>query len=226
MRSGRRTMKTNQHCCQFDGLETDLQLYRPALESSAAGAAARSAPCVRRSASPIEIQLAQRVGRQPRTVLDLERREVARTIQLDSLRDLADAIDCELVVRQVVPRQPLEDDAERGVRRSVARNALRRTGRSMEGLERQGLGVARAGASARARGRAAARGQSPQALAMKRPESAEPQRPSIRIRRGRSSRRTSQPSPPARRRGSTTTSSKASDGRSRVAARICWPKAS
>jgi predicted DNA-binding mobile mystery protein A len=83
-------------------------------------------------------QLAKRVGRKPQTVLDLQQREAAQTIQLNSLRELAEAMDCELVYA-IVPRKSLRKMLEERAR-AVARETLRRTGYSME-LERQGLGV-------------------------------------------------------------------------------------
>jgi predicted DNA-binding mobile mystery protein A len=83
-------------------------------------------------------QLAKRTGRDPNTVSDLQASEVAQSIQLNSLRELAEAMDCELVYA-LVPRKPLATMLEERAR-SVARETLRRTGYSME-LERQGLGV-------------------------------------------------------------------------------------
>jgi len=83
-------------------------------------------------------QLAKRVGRKPQTVLGLQQREAAQTIQLNSLRELAEAMDCELVYA-IVPRKPLNTMLDERAR-VVARERLRRTGYSME-LERQGLGV-------------------------------------------------------------------------------------
>jgi len=83
-------------------------------------------------------QFAKRLKRKPQTALDLQKREVAQTIQLNTLRELAQALDCELVYA-IVPRKPLDrmvaEQAE-----AQARRTLRRTGHSME-LERQGLGV-------------------------------------------------------------------------------------
>lgn len=83
-------------------------------------------------------QLAQRVGRKPNTVLDLQAREAAQTIQLNSLRELAEAMDCELVYA-IVPRKPLATMLEERAR-ALAERTVRRTGHSMA-LERQGLGV-------------------------------------------------------------------------------------
>jgi predicted DNA-binding mobile mystery protein A len=117
-------------------LEDRLQPYRLALGSSQpAGGWIRA---IREALGMTQRQLARRVGRKPQTVLDLQSREAAQTIQLNTLRELAQAMDCELVYA-IVPRGPLgtilEDRA-----RAVARETLRRTGHSME-LERQGLGV-------------------------------------------------------------------------------------
>lgn len=117
-------------------LEDRLRLYRPALES--ARPASGWIRAVRQALGMTNRQLARRVGRKPQTVLDLERREVAQTIQLNTFRELAEAMDCELVYA-LVPRKPLGTMLEERAR-SVARNSLRRTSHSME-LERQGLGV-------------------------------------------------------------------------------------
>ncbi len=83
-------------------------------------------------------QLAKRIGRTPQTTLGMQSREAAGTIQLSSLRDLAKALDCDLVYA-LVPRKPLDEMLEERAR-LVASRALRRTGHSME-LERQGLGA-------------------------------------------------------------------------------------
>lgn len=83
-------------------------------------------------------QLAKRVQRQPQTVLDLQRREAAQTIQLNTLRELAEAMDCELIYA-IVPRKPLNELLNERAE-GLARRTLRRTGHSME-LERQGLSV-------------------------------------------------------------------------------------
>jgi len=92
---------------------------------------------IRRALGVTNRQLAKRVGRDTNTVSDLQAREAAGTIQLSSLRELARAVDCELVYA-LVPRKPLgqilDDRAH-----LIARQALRRTGHSME-LERQALG--------------------------------------------------------------------------------------
>ncbi len=128
-------MKSNK-TLSIQQLEDRLQLYRSARAS--ARPASGWTRAVRQALGMTNRQLAKRVGRKPQTVLDLERREAAQTIQLGSLRELAEAMDCELVYA-IVPREPLGAMLEKRAR-TVARNALRRTGHSME-LERQGLGV-------------------------------------------------------------------------------------
>lgn len=83
-------------------------------------------------------QLADRVGRKPQTVMDLQAREAAQTIQLNTLRELAEALDCELVYA-IIPRKPLATMLDERAR-LVARRSLRRAQHSMA-LEQQALGV-------------------------------------------------------------------------------------
>lgn len=117
-------------------LEDVLETLRPARASSRpTGGWIRA---IREALGMTHRQLAKRVGRKPQTVLDLQAREAAQTIQLNSLRELAEAMDCELVYA-IVPRKPLGTMLEERAR-AIARETLRRTGHSME-LERQGLGV-------------------------------------------------------------------------------------
>ena len=93
---------------------------------------------IRQALGMTNLQLARRAGRDANTVSDLQAREATQTIQLKSLRELANALDCDLVYA-LVPRKPL--DAILEVRaRLVAGETLRRTRHSME-LERQGLGA-------------------------------------------------------------------------------------
>lgn len=84
------------------------------------------------------LQLAKRLQRKPQTLLDLQKREAAQSIQLNSLREIADAMDCELVYA-IVPRKPL-DQIIRARAEVIARQTLRRIGYSMQ-LEGQGLEV-------------------------------------------------------------------------------------
>ena len=93
---------------------------------------------IREALGMTNAQLASRVKRRPQTVLDLQQREAAQTIQLNTLRELAEAMDCELVYA-IVPRKPLDRMVSERAE-ALARRTLRRTGHTME-LERQGLGV-------------------------------------------------------------------------------------
>jgi predicted DNA-binding mobile mystery protein A len=117
-------------------LEDRLRPFRQALGSARpAGGWIRA---VREALGMTQRQLAQRVGRKPQTLLDLQAREAAQTIQLNTLREIAEAMDCELVYA-LVPRKPLDEILEERAR-LVAGQTLRRTAHSME-LERQGLGA-------------------------------------------------------------------------------------
>ena len=120
-------------------LEDSLSPFRPLLGAPRPRGWIRA---IRESLGMTNVQLARRVGRKPQTVLDLQARESAGTIQLNSLRELAQALDCE-VVYAIVPRKPLgrmlRERAE-----AVARETIGRTGYSMA-LEQQGLGVRESG---------------------------------------------------------------------------------
>ncbi len=81
--------------------------------------------------------LAARMNVVPSTVHRLEVSEQNERIQLDSLRRVADALDCDLVYA-LVPRRPLQtlvDDQAR----ELARRELAALGHTMD-LEAQGLG--------------------------------------------------------------------------------------
>lgn len=81
-------------------------------------------------------QLGRRLGVSQSTVQKLERSEQEGTIQLASLRRLAEALDCELVYA-FVPRQPLERSYETAAR-AVADRELAAISHSMA-LEDQAL---------------------------------------------------------------------------------------
>ncbi len=83
-------------------------------------------------------QLAKRLRRKPQTLLVLQKREAVESIQLNSLREIAEAMDCELVYA-LVPKKPLHQMIRERAE-TVARRTLRRTDYSMQ-LEGQGLGV-------------------------------------------------------------------------------------
>jgi|APFre7841882724_1041349.scaffolds.fasta_scaffold17663_3 predicted DNA-binding mobile mystery protein A len=74
-------------------------------------------------------QLARRMGVAQPTLTKLEQSEAAERIQLDSLRRVAAALDCELVYA-LVPRRPLQDMVD-ARRRLVAGREYARTAHSM-----------------------------------------------------------------------------------------------
>ncbi len=127
---------TKQKSMSIQQLDERLRAFRAALGTSRpTGGWVRA---IREALGMTNVQLATRLGRKPQTLLDLQKREAAETIQLNTLRELANALDCDLVYA-IVPRMPLATMLE-GRARAIARETLRRTGHSME-LERQGLGV-------------------------------------------------------------------------------------
>lgn len=79
-------------------------------------------------------QLAHRLGVTPAAVVQLEDREVAGTVTLESLRRAAEALDCKLVYA-LVPNVTLDHTLRTQVRR-IAQQRLRRVGHSMR-LEAQ-----------------------------------------------------------------------------------------
>lgn len=82
-------------------------------------------------------QLAKRVGvKAPQSVEDMQEYEVSGTIKLQTLRKLAEALECRLVYA-LVPREPLED-LRRQRARAVARRLLKRVSHSMS-LEDQAV---------------------------------------------------------------------------------------
>ncbi len=81
-------------------------------------------------------QLAGRAGISKTTVRMTELNEARGTVQLDSLRRLADALECDLVYA-VIPRSSLQATREERAR-EIAANLVGRVSNSME-LEDQGV---------------------------------------------------------------------------------------
>ena len=82
-------------------------------------------------------QLATRVGvTAPQTVEDMQEYEVSGTIKLQTLRKLAEALDCQLVYA-LVPRKPLEE-IRRARARLLAARFLKRVSHTMK-LEDQAV---------------------------------------------------------------------------------------
>ncbi len=82
------------------------------------------------------LQLGTRLGVKQQSVLDVEKSEVSGTLQLKTLRKVAEALDCTLVYA-LVPNSSLEDAVQTRAR-EIARRELARIGHSMD-LEAQGL---------------------------------------------------------------------------------------
>lgn len=85
------------------------------------------------------LQLGTRLGVRPQSVADLEKSEAHGTIQLKTLRKVAEALDCTLVYA-LVPNSSLEDVVQTRAR-EIARRELARIGHTMD-LEAQGLSKA------------------------------------------------------------------------------------
>ena len=83
------------------------------------------------------VQLARRMRKVPQTIEDMQQYEAAGTIKLKTLRELAEALDCQLVY-SLVPKKTL-DEIRIEQARKIARTQLKITSHSME-LENQGVG--------------------------------------------------------------------------------------
>ena len=81
-------------------------------------------------------QLAARTGKSKTTVLSTERNEASGSVQLNSLQNLADALDCD-VVYAIVPRTSLRERLDRQAC-ALASQIVGRVSASME-LEAQGV---------------------------------------------------------------------------------------
>ncbi|MEM6896093.1 MAG: mobile mystery protein A [Pseudomonadota bacterium] len=81
-------------------------------------------------------QLGKRLGVKAQSIADLEKSEIQGTIQLNTLRRAAAAMDC-VVVYALVPRSTLVETVENRAR-EIARKELARISHTMD-LEAQGL---------------------------------------------------------------------------------------
>ena len=81
-------------------------------------------------------QLGRRMGVKAQSVADIEKSEAAGTIQLTTLRRVAEALDC-VAVYALIPKSSLEELVQRNAR-EIARKELVRIAHSMD-LEAQGL---------------------------------------------------------------------------------------
>ena len=81
-------------------------------------------------------QLGQRMGVKAQSVADIEKSEASGTIQLKTLRRVAEALDC-VAVYALIPKSSLEDLVQQKAH-EIARKALIRIAHTMD-LEAQGL---------------------------------------------------------------------------------------
>jgi predicted DNA-binding mobile mystery protein A len=91
---------------------------------------------IREALGMTKTQLGARLGVRPQSVSDLERSEALGTIQLNTLRKVAEALNC-TVVYTLAPKTPLSEDVTRRAR-FLAEQELARIGHTMR-LEAQGV---------------------------------------------------------------------------------------
>jgi predicted DNA-binding mobile mystery protein A len=82
------------------------------------------------------VQLARRLGMKAQSIADIEKSEASGTIQMKTLRRVAEALDC-VVVYAIVPKSSLEDMVDARAR-EIAGRELARIAHTMD-LEAQGL---------------------------------------------------------------------------------------
>lgn len=110
------------------------------LQAAGARPAGGWARAIRQALGMSVTDLADRMNVAPSTVHRLEVSEQSERIQLDSLRRVADALDCDLVYA-LVPRRPLQEMVDEQAH-ELAKRELAALGHTMD-LEAQGLGSER-----------------------------------------------------------------------------------
>ena len=91
---------------------------------------------IREALGMTNVQLASRAEKEPQTIEDIQNSEANGTIKLKTLRELAEALGCQIVYA-VVPLKPLTE-MQRDRAREIARGRLRSISHSMK-LEDQGV---------------------------------------------------------------------------------------
>jgi predicted DNA-binding mobile mystery protein A len=115
-------------------LEETVRAYRRLLRAeSPHGGWLRA---VREALGITNVQLARRTGRVPQTIEDIQKSEANGTIQLNTLRELAEALGCKVVYAVVPPKPLIEILRDRA--REKAGERLRSVSHSMK-LEKQGV---------------------------------------------------------------------------------------
>ena len=124
-----------QDLLRLQQLEQTVQSYRKLIDAPMpSGGWVRA---IREALGMTNVQLAKRLKkRAPQTIEDMQKSEVTGTIQLQTLRKLAEALGCR-VVYAVVPPKPLSE-MRRDRARAVARRRLQAVSHSMK-LEAQGV---------------------------------------------------------------------------------------
>ncbi len=130
-------MKNNNRKVARQRLDERLLAFKP--ESRFAVPSKGWIRAIRDALGMSALQLGARLGVKPQSVADLEKSEAYGTIQLKTLRKVAEALDCTLVYA-LVPSSSLEDAVQTRAR-EIARNELARIGHTMD-LEAQGLSKA------------------------------------------------------------------------------------
>lgn len=125
----------SQDILRIQQVEASIQPFRSLLDRKPPhGGWVRA---IREALGMTHAQLGHRAGKAQQTIEGMQRSEAAGTIQLGTLRQLAEAMGCQLVYA-VVPVRPIEEmRRERAV--ALAREMLQRTSHSMK-LEDQAVG--------------------------------------------------------------------------------------
>lgn len=125
----------DQDILKIQQVETSIEPFRAVANQSVPSSGWVRA--IREALGMTHAQLAKRMGKTQQTIERMQRSEAAGTIQLDTLRQLAEAMGCKLVYA-VVPDKPLEE-MRRARAEELARKTLARSAHSMK-LEAQGAG--------------------------------------------------------------------------------------
>lgn len=119
---------------RLEQLEQLIAPFRPVSDAQTPNAGWVRA--IREALGMTNVQLANRLGRKPQTIEDMQRYEAAGTIKLQTLRALAGALECHFVYA-LVPKKPI-DQLLRDRANSVAQQQLGKVAHSMT-LEDQGV---------------------------------------------------------------------------------------
>lgn len=125
---------TDKDLLRIEQLEQSIAPFRPAFNNQVPNGGWVRA--IREAFGMTNVQLAKRLGRRPQTVEEMQQYEAAGTIKLQTLRALAEALECRLVYA-LVPKAPIEQ-VLRDRARVVALQQFTNVAHSMN-LEDQGV---------------------------------------------------------------------------------------